>query len=100
MSDPCYVYALVDPRRDNRPFYIGISKDPFNRFYAHLHDPCSAVWDFLHFLTENCSLDREDILCLLHKSPDRRAALDLEYELVMTLPDLMNRPYRRGKSYT
>jgi len=99
MDEPCYVYILVDPRNDGKPFYVGISNNPRYRFYSHCHDRCSAVWDFLNFLTQNCDIERDDILKIYEHCPNRSSAFDLEYRLVTTLPGLFNRPYRRGKSY-
>ena len=37
VSDIWYVYLLIDPR-DNRPFYVGCTKNPRNRFDGHHSD--------------------------------------------------------------
>jgi hypothetical protein len=34
-NDIMYIYALVDPR-DNKTRYVGVTKDPLNRFRSHL----------------------------------------------------------------
>jgi predicted GIY-YIG superfamily endonuclease len=98
MSTHCYVYGLFDPRT-LRPFYIGISQNPWLRFDQHRYDRASAAWDFLQFLTQNCGFERDEILAIFTICPDRRAALDLEYLFVTSTPDLLNRPYRRERSY-
>ncbi|MCK1445407.1 GIY-YIG nuclease family protein [Bradyrhizobium sp. 48] len=98
MSEPCYVYVLVNPA-DGKPFYIGISNNPWYRFYSHQHDRCSAAWDFLNFLTENEGFERNQILTIYRKCESRSEAFDLEHRLVTSTPGLLNRPYRRGRAY-
>jgi predicted GIY-YIG superfamily endonuclease len=99
VSKPCYVYMLLNPFTGD-PFYIGISDNPWCRFYEHCHDRCSAAWDFLGYLIENCGFEREQILEIYEECPNRRSAFDLEYQLVTTTAGLLNRPYKRGRAYT
>lgn len=94
----CYVYVLTNPIT-RRPFYVGVSNNPWYRFYSHQHDRCSAVWDFLNFLTENMGLHRDEILKIYRRCASRREAFDLEYQLVTSTSGLLNRPYKRGRSY-
>lgn len=98
MSATCFVYVLTDPRT-RKPFYVGISNNPWYRFYSHLHDRCSAVWDFLNFLTENEGIERDRILHVWCECASRREAFEIEYRLVKSTPGLLNRPYKRGRSY-
>lgn len=98
MTATCFVYILVNPQT-GKPFYIGISNNPWYRFYEHRHDRCSAVWDFLNFLTENEGIERDLILKIYRECSSRREAFDLEYQLVTSTPGLLNRPYKRGRSY-
>ena len=99
MDEPCYVYCLVDPwKRGNPPFYIGISKNPWYRFYEHSHDRCSAAYDTLQILL-TMKEPRDRILKIYKECRDRRSATDLEYRLVTSTPGLLNRPYKKGKSY-
>jgi hypothetical protein len=91
MGANCYVYLLVDPA-DNCVFYVGISINPWNRFYAHCHDRTSAVWDFLGFLTQNCARGRDEILHIYEHCTSRQMALDVERYLIATIPGLMNKP--------
>ena len=99
MSEPCFVYGLFDPRT-SEPFYVGISNNPWYRFYTHCHDRCSAAWDLLQFLTQNCGFERDEILAIVKECPDRRSAFDLEYLIVTSTPGLLNRPYKRARAYT
>lgn len=89
LSGPCYVYVLVDPR-SRKPFYIGISHNPWDRFYNHLHDPCSAAWGRLRDLMEIGYVD-EQIFKIYKRCRDRAAAFDLEYTLVNATSGLLNR---------
>jgi predicted GIY-YIG superfamily endonuclease len=99
MDEPCYVYCLVDPwKRGNPPFYIGISNNPWYRFYSHCHDRCSAAYDALQILLM-MKEPRDRILKIYKKCPNRRAAIELEHRLVTSTPKLLNRPYVRGRSY-
>lgn len=98
MSEPCFVYVLVDPRH-GKPFYVGISNNPWYRFYSHQHDRTSAAWGFLTFLLENEGIESSRILKIYRKCKTRREAFDLEHNLVTSTPGLLNRPYRRGRSY-
>lgn len=95
---PCYVYVLFNPLT-NEPFYIGISQNPWYRFYQHCHDPCSAAWNYLGYLTENCGCHQDDILHIYKRCPDRQTALYIEHDLVTSTAGLLNKPYKRGRSY-
>jgi predicted GIY-YIG superfamily endonuclease len=89
LSGPCYVYCLFDPMR-RKPFYIGIASNPWNRFDGHRHDCGSAAWRILNQLLE-AGYQRQMILKIYKKCPDRQAALDLEYSLVTSTKGLLNR---------
>jgi predicted GIY-YIG superfamily endonuclease len=95
LSGTCYVYMLCDPETE-KPFYIGIAKNPWSRFYSHCHEKWSAAWPVLQRLVEKFGQD--DILKIYRECPDRRAAFDLEYKLVSSTPGLLNRPYRRARA--
>lgn len=95
----CFVYRLVDPWMDGcPPFYIGISNNPWYRFYSHCHDRHSAPYPLLRVFLKY-GVTRDDILTIYKECQTRREAFELEYLLVTTTPDLMNRPYKRGRSY-
>lgn len=100
MDDPCYVYVLMGPW-NKRPFYIGISNNPWYRFEAHRQDPCSAVWQVMRLLFDGRELfHRDEILKIYKKCATRAEALEIEYRLVVSTPKLLNRPYVRGRAYT
>lgn len=80
------------------PFYIGISNNPWYRFYSHCHDTCSAAYPLLSFFM-NYGITRDEILSIYRECRTRREAFDLEYELVNTTPNLVNRPYKLGRAY-
>jgi len=95
----CFVYQLLDPWIDGcPPFYIGISNNPWYRFYSHCHDRCSAAYPLLSVFLRY-GVTRDDILTIYKECATREEAFDLEYRLVTTTPDLLNRPYKRGKAY-
>lgn len=95
----CFVYQLIDPWEvDCPPFYIGISNNPWYRFYSHCHDRFSAAYPMLSFFLKH-GVDRDEILRIYRECPTRRDAFDLEYHLVKTTPNLVNRPYRKGRAY-
>ena len=98
MSD--FVYVLVNPlRRGRPPFYVGVSIYPKGRFYDHCRDQNSPAYHLLcAFLKDG--LQRDQILKIYRKCSSRREALDLEYKLVISTPNLVNRPYVRGRGYT
>ncbi len=98
-GEGCYLYLLIDPRK-GMPFYIGISQNPWQRFKAHQHDRTSAAWDFLGFLTQNCGYSRDEILWVGKCYSDRATAAEVEYQAVIAIDGLLNRPYKRGRSYT
>lgn len=98
LSGSCFVYFLLDPFEDGNPFYIGISKNPWYRFYEHSHDRSSAAYPLMR-LFRQWGVPRNDILKIHKECTTRRDALDLEYRLVMSTPDLVNRPYVRGRAY-
>jgi len=94
-----YVYQLLDPWEDGcPPFYIGISINPWERFYAHCHDRFSAAYPLLQCFLR-WDVPKTEILKIYQECATRRQALDLEYELVTTTPGLLNRPYRKGRAY-
>lgn len=97
LDEPCYVYILVNPI-DGKPFYIGISNNPWYRFYSHCHDYCSAARTALRSLLAG-HYHRDEILKIYKKCPDRRTAYDLEYRLVTSTPNLLNKPYSNGRAY-
>lgn len=94
LSGACYIYMLVDPETD-LPFYVGIAKNPWSRFYSHQHEKCSAAWPELQRLLR--VFKQADILKIHTECPDRRAAFDLEYDLVRSTAGLVNRPYSRPR---
>lgn len=95
----CFVYQLLDPWEDGcPPFYIGISNNPWYRFYTHCHDRCSAAYPLLRVFLEH-GVTQEDILSIYKECQTRREAFELEYQLVTATPNLLNRPYRRGRAY-
>lgn len=94
----CFVCALVDPI-DESIFYIGISQNPWYRFYSHHHDRCSAAYNLLNALL-GMDYTRDDILLIVKECTTRREAFDIEYRLVTSIEGLCNRPYKRGRSYT
>lgn len=94
LSGVCYVYMLVDPETA-QPFYIGVAKNPWSRFYSHQHEKWSAAWPELQRLL--LKFKQDDILKIHTKCPDRRSAFDLEYELVSFTAGLLNRPYSRPR---
>lgn len=98
MTKPCFVYFLLDPFDEWNPFYIGISNNPWYRFYEHSHDASSAAYPLLRFF-RTYEVPRDDILKIHKECVTRSEAFDLEYQLVMSTPNLVNRPYKRGKSY-
>lgn len=98
MQEPCYVYVLINPG-NKRPFYIGISNNPWSRFYSHQHDRASAAWPALRLLLGEGLFHRDEILKIYRCCPDRRTALDVEYNLVKATPKLLNRPYSAGRRY-
>jgi len=94
-----FVYQLVDPWVEGRPpFYIGLSNNPWYRFYSHCHDRFSAAYPLLSVFLK-WGVERDEILKIYRECTTRREAFDLEYQLVMSTPDLVNRPYKRGRSY-
>jgi predicted GIY-YIG superfamily endonuclease len=96
LDDPCYVYVLVNPI-DKKPFYIGISNNPWDRFRAHSKECWSAAWRPLKSLLQ--VFCRDEILKIYKKCPTRAEAFELEYRLVTSTPGLLNRPYKRGRGY-
>ena len=42
---------------------------------------------------------RDEILKIYKECRTRQEATDLEYRLVTSTPGLLNRPYKKGKSY-
>lgn len=95
----CFIYALADPWDDYSPFYIGISNNPWYRFYSHCHDPCSAAYPLLRVFLK-WGVPRDEILIIAKECSTRREAFDLEYKLVTSTANLVNRPYKRGRAYT
>ena len=96
MDEPCYVYVLIDPISE-KPFYIGISNNPIYRFECHSKERWSAAYPALRLLLgDHC---REEILWIYKKCETRSEAFEIEYRLVTSTPGLLNRPYKRGKSY-
>lgn len=96
----CFVYRLMDPLGHDvpEPFYIGISNNPWYRFYSHSHDKFSAAYPLLSIFLKY-GIPRDEILSIYRECATRREAFDLEYELVTTTPNLVNRPYKRGRAY-
>lgn len=93
---PCFVYALVDPRNNWQPFYIGVSVHPWCRFQGHHHDRSSAAWERIQEIIEDgleCELE------LIEEFTTRTEALSLEYRLISSLPDLVNVERRRFLHY-
>lgn len=99
LAGVCFVYFLTDPFDDNNPFYVGISKNPWYRFYEHSHDASSAAYPLMR-LFRTWEIPREEILIIGKKCATRSEAFDLEYKLVISTPNLVNRPYKRGRAYT
>jgi predicted GIY-YIG superfamily endonuclease len=100
MEKPCYVYVLINPD-SKQAFYIGISVNPWWRFYAHCKDPCSAAYPALKLMFDGRDLfQRDEVLKIYRVCRTRQEALDLEYRLVTSTPGLLNRPYKRGKAYS
>ena len=99
LNEPTYVYVLMNPDTKDA-FYIGISVSPWGRFEQHYRDPCSAAYRIMRMLFDGRNLfHRDEILKIYKRCATRQEALDLEYRLVTTTPNLLNRPYRRGRSY-
>ena len=98
LSGPCYVYCLVNPW-NKRPFYIGISSNPWARFDSHLHDAASAAWPVLRILVKQEGVERDRILKIYKECADRNAALALEHSLITTTPKLVNRDQRRYRMW-
>lgn len=94
-APPCYVYFLVDPRSCD-PFYVGMSDNPWYRFYSHCHDCCSAAYYKLMELTE-CGYDEKHILVIHKECQDRKEAFDVEHRLIVTMAGLLNRDKRKRK---
>lgn len=94
LSGVCYVYVLFNPETES-PFYVGVSKNPWARFYSHSHERWSAAWPVLQLLLKRYGQD--EILKIHRECPDRRTAFDLEYEMVTTTSGLLNRPYSRRR---
>jgi hypothetical protein len=93
MSTPCYVYVLINPG-SKKPIYIGISQNPWERFYQHLHDPCSSVWRALRIMFDGRGrglFHRDEVLKIYKCCPDRQSALDLEYKLINSTPNILNK---------
>lgn len=88
LSGHCYVYCLIDPR-NNKPFYIGVSKYPWGRLNAHASDRCSAAWPVVRSLLD-AKVRPDEILKIYKRCPDRNSALDLEHRLISTTPGLVN----------
>jgi len=95
----CFVYQLNDPWEEGwPPFYIGISNNPWDRFYSHCHDRFSSAYPLLALFLRQ-GVTRDDILYIYQECQTRREAFELEHQLVTTTPNLLNRPYRRGRAY-
>lgn len=95
----CFVYRLIDVwGEDKPPFYIGISNNPWYRFYSHCHDRSSAAYPLLSVF-QKYNVPRDEVLSIVRECPMRREAFDLEYHLVSSTPNLVNRPYVRGRAY-
>lgn len=94
LSGPCFVYCLVNPR-NGKPFYIGISSNPWSRFESHVHDASSAAWPVLRILVKQERIERDRILKIYRECPDRNAALQLEHRLIASTPKLVNKDRRR-----
>lgn len=95
---PTFVYALVypwnvlvgtSPRRKKSPFYIGVSVNPWNRFYNHRNDACSPAFGHMKYFHEN-GAKQDQILIIIDKLASRNKALDLEHKLITTIPHLLN----------
>lgn len=91
MKRPCYVYVLMNP--DNkRPFYIGISENPWDRFEAHRRDPCSSAWPAMRLLFDGRDLfQRDEVLKVYKRCRDRQSAIDVEFNLINSTPGLLNK---------
>ncbi len=96
LSGPCGVYVIVNPRTRN-PFYVGISKWPWVRFDQHRTDVASAAWEELNFWLRY--YPPSHIFKIYKWCRDRRAALDLEYRLIHSVPGLLNRDTRRFQPF-
>jgi len=96
LSGPCYVYRLLYPL-DQKPFYVGISKNPWSRFDNHMHDPCSAAYPILRQISVGAN--RDQILEIYKECVDRNTALDLEFHLITTTPGLVNRCRKRSQMF-
>jgi hypothetical protein len=77
---------------------VGISNNPWYRFYSHCHDRSSAAYPLLSLFQKH-KVPRDEILMIFRECTTRDEAFDLEYRLVIATPGLVNRPYKKGKSY-
>lgn len=96
-SGPCWVYCLIDPGK-RRPFYIGISQNPWDRYDSHRHDRTSAAWAKLNELL-NAGYVKQQVFKIYKRCCDRNAALSLEHRLITATPELLNRDRRLSQVY-
>jgi hypothetical protein len=89
MKQSCFVYGLVCPI-ERRPFYIGISNNPWVRFDGHRTDWASAALPKVRKLLSR-GFTQKDILCVIREYATREEALEIERALIGTLPNLVNR---------
>lgn len=85
-ANPVSVYGLIDPRTD-AVFYIGISSKPERRFSRHLSDDSSAAH---HIMNEVQELGLRVELKIFEMFPTRAEAIELETNLIRTMPGLTN----------
>jgi hypothetical protein len=93
MKQSCFVYGLVCPI-ERKPFYIGISNNPWVRFDGHRTDWASAARPKVQKLL-GLGFTQKDILCVVREYATRNEALEVERALIEMLPDLVNRDGRR-----
>jgi len=77
MNDEYYVYALLDPRKFNAPFYVGKGKD--DRCYQHLDGRCEGENRFKdHVIGAIRKSGLEPRVKYLSENMEEMAAYDLE----------------------
>lgn len=97
LTGACSVYCFINPIT-KKFFYVGIAKNPLERFKTHRHDKCSSAHLELNALLSQ-GIAPAQILKVYKVCKNRNEALRLEHKLIISTPDLLNRDRQPRQHY-
>ena len=88
LGGECWVYSLWFPPK-KKPFYFGISRNPWVRFDNHRSDPACGGYPYVARLLK-LGYQRDQILKIYKRCKDRNEAAELEFRLIETTGGVIN----------